>query len=132
MHRDAYLRSASQARDFPPDSSDHEINTKKRLHSTRDSFTEQSRDGLGQSDIMDDIQDCGSPEPDSYVHKRSRPSDPAEWPLRNDLSNKVGPGNSTASLPRRPSAASLNSGWNPETPRQHVPGRPSKFQEGSM
>src|SRR5439155_2434057 len=37
-----------------------------------------------------------------------------------------------ASLPRRPSAASLNSGWNPETPRQHVPGRPSKFQEGSM
>ncbi|KAH0538373.1 hypothetical protein FGG08_005022 [Glutinoglossum americanum] len=132
VSRDAYLRGASQGRDFTPDSGDYEISTKKRLHSTRDSFTEQSRDDHDQSDIMDDGQVYESLEPDSHAHKRSRPGDPADWPLRNDFARKIGLSNSAISLPRRSSVASLNSGWNSETPRQHVPGRPSRFHEGSM
>jgi hypothetical protein len=127
-----YLRSASQARDSTPDSGDHEASTKKRLHSTRDSFTEQSRDDPSQSNIVDGGQGYDSPEPNNHAHKRSRPSDPAEWPLRNHPPNLIGVDNSIATLPRRTSAASLNSGRNTEDPRQHAPGRPSRFQEGSM
>jgi hypothetical protein len=108
------------------------MNTKKRLHSTRDSFTEQSRDSPGQPDVIDGEQDYGSPEPDNYAHKRSRPSDLTEWPLKSDISNSIDPRSTTPILSRKPSAVSLNSGWRPESSYQHLAGRPSRFREGSM
>ncbi|KAI9774873.1 MAG: hypothetical protein M1840_000089 [Geoglossum simile] len=132
VQRDVYLRrSTSQVRDLTPDSND-EMNSKKRLHSTRDSFTEQSRDGPDQSDVIGGEQDYGSPEPDNYAHKRSRPSDLTEWPLKSDISNNIDPRNRIPNLSGRPSAVSLHSGWRPESSYQHLAGRPSRFQEGSM
>ncbi|KAI9785523.1 MAG: hypothetical protein M1839_009264 [Geoglossum umbratile] len=134
IRRDAYLRrSASLARDIAPDPNEDGMDTKKRLYGARGSVTDQSRDDPDKFDIIDGEQDYGSPEPDSYAHKRSRAGDATEWPLRSDVSNNNNdPRNGTALLSTRPSAASLNSGWNPESSYQNMPGRPSRFQEGSM